>query len=131
MTSSSSTLLGPSPFDRSHSMAVGFRASLPKLPSFRRRAPEPKEDINKKEDISKVLSEKSTSVTFSKKRRINDSETEQDTETLHEGKRPRTTSSLLDDDDDRSQSPWQHLDDNLEAAPPAMDVRVTQGRIID
>lgn len=123
--------LGPSPFDRSHSMAMGLRASLPK-PSFKRRVPEPKPDA-KKIEVTKSLLDKTveSSVSF-KRRRIYDSESEHDTEvelSSREGdKRPRTVSSLVDDgEDERSQSPWQHLDD---AAPPAMDVRNSKGTII-
>ncbi|KAK3734385.1 hypothetical protein QZH41_006203 [Actinostola sp. cb2023] len=67
-----------------------------------------------------------------KKRGRYDSESEHDAEveiSSHEGlKRQRTVSNFVDDnDDDRSQSPWQHIDDNMEAAPPATDVRVTKG----
>lgn len=129
-SSTPSTLLGPSPFDRSHSMAMGLRASLPKLPSFKRRAPEPKPDAKKTEELTKSLLDKTVGSPVSlKRRRAYDSESEHDTEvelSSREGdKRPRTVSSLVDDgDDERSQSPWQQLDD---AAPPAMDVRISKG----
>lgn len=110
-------------------MALGFRASLPKLPSFKRRAPEVKQDIKKTDLVDKAVSSKSTEslVDTPKKRRMYDSDSEHDAEV--EGlKRQRTISNLIyDTDDDRSQSPWQHLDDNMEAAPPAMDVRAAKG----
>ncbi|XP_031568728.1 histone-lysine N-methyltransferase SETD1B-like [Actinia tenebrosa] len=128
-SSTPSTLLGPSPFDLSHSMAMGLRASLPKLPSFKRRAPEPKPDAKKTKELAKSLLGKTVESSLSlKRRRAYDSESEHDTEvelSSREGdKRPRTVSSLVDDgDDERSQSPWQHLDD---AAPPAMDVRISK-----
>lgn len=108
-------------------MALGLRASLPKLPSFRRRVQEAKVEY-KNEKVSKTSLEKSPAISLSKKRRMieNDADLE-GANSIQEGKRMRTTSNLIDDDDDRSQSPWQHIDDNLEAAPPAMDVRVSQG----
>jgi hypothetical protein len=116
-------------------MAIGPRASLPKLPSFRRRAPEAKPDVKKIDDLVKSRSDKSAESNIGiKRRRVYDSESEHDAEvemSSREGeKRMRTVSSLVDDgDDDRSQSPWQHLDDNMEAAPPAMDVRITKGKL--
>lgn len=79
------------------------------------------------------MAEKSLSFGIPKKRHMEDSESEQDNEvetSMHDGKRLRTISNAIDDtDDDRSQSPWQHLDDNLEAAPPATDVRAPKGNI--
>lgn len=112
-------------------MALGFRTSL----SFRRRAPEVKPEAKKAENLTKVLAEKSLSFGIPKKRQFGDRETEHDHDAesiTNEEKRIRTISSITEDtDDDRSQSPWQHLDDSMEAAPPATDVRATKGMFVE
>ena len=42
-------------------------------------------------------------------------------------KRPRTISKV--EDEERSQSPWQQLDDSMDIAPPATRVRSSEGEV--
>lgn len=124
------TTIGPSPFERSHNMLLGLRASLPKLPSFKvKRLPEPPK-TEKVDSFPRKRSNTESSDILEReaKRRIldeADSEMETDLESSSGwDRRPRTVSRL--DEVERSQSP-QQLDDSMDVAPRATIVRNTEG----
>ena len=117
-------------------MVLGIRASLPKLPSFKvKRPPQPP-----KEDEVTMLSHKRsiTNSPFSHEREnkrhcLDDSEADSEMDTDLESsrgteRRYRTISRM--EEEERSESPWQHLDDSMDVAPPATRVRSTRGRIL-
>ena len=122
--------IGPSPFERSHNMLVGLRASLPKLPSFKmkRLSEPPKAEELNRSAMKRSNTESSDILQRETKRRIldeADSEMETDLESSSGwDRRPRTISRL--EEGERSQSPLQ-LDDSMDAAPRATIVRSTEG----
>ena len=132
-SSAGTTALGASPFDRTHSMALGLRASLPKLPSFKfkKRVEIEMQGSIPYEVSSKQQNSPSPALFDSKRQRIDEAEADSEHDTDIElnssrtwNKRHRTISRM--EDDDRSTSPWQHLDESMDA-PPATSVRSTEG----
>lgn len=119
--------IGPSPFERSPSMLLGLRASLPKLPSFKvKRTPEVEKVVSgsrkrSNTESSEVL-ERQT-----KKQILEEPDLELDAELENSSgsyKRLRLHNKL--EEAERSQSPFQQLDDNVDVAPRATIVRYSE-----
>ena len=123
--------IGPSPFERSHSMLLGLRASLPKLPSFKVKRPP---ELPKTEDhhLSRKRSNTESSDMLerdSKRQLVEGADLEMETDLESSSgwdKCPRTVSRL--EEGERSQSPWQQLDESMDVAPRATIVRSTEGK---
>lgn len=122
--------IGPSPFERSHSMLLGLRASLPKLPSFKvKRAPEPPKTEQLISSSRKRSNTESSDIPplETKRRILDDVDSEIETNLENSSsldRRPRTISRL--EEEERSHSPLQ-LDDSLDVAPKATIVRSSEG----
>lgn len=121
--------IGPSPFERSPSMLLGLRASLPKLPSFKvKRVPEPQKTEQLNSSSRKRSNTESSDVPQRETKRCILDEVDSEMETDLESssgldRRLRTISRL--EEEERSHSPLQ-LDDSMDVAPKAMIVRSTE-----
>lgn len=119
--------IGPSPFERSHSMLLGLRASLPKLPSFKVKRTSEAEKLDSVSRKRSNTESSEISERGAKKQIMEDRDLEMDTE-LDSGcgfdKRLRPNHRL--EEVERSQSPWQQLDDSIDVAPRATIVRHTE-----
>lgn len=121
--------IGPSPFDRSHSMLLGLRASLPKLPSFKvKRPPQPpKTEQQSLSSRKRSNTESSDLERDSKKQMVEGTDLGMETDlesSSSSNKAPRAVSRM---EGERSHSPWQQLDESMDAAPRATIVRSTEG----
>ena len=111
-------------------MLLGLRASLPKLPSFKvKRAPE----HNKAERVDSLSRKRSNTESSDlperelKKQIMEETDLEMETDLeSSSGWRPHTNSRL--EEGERSQSPWQQLDDSMDVAPRATIVRSTDSK---
>lgn len=110
-------------------MLLGLRASLPKLPSFKvKRTPEVEKVVSgsrkrSNTESSEVL-ERQT-----KKQILEEPDLELDAELENSSgsyKRLRLNNKL--EEAERSQSPFQQLDDNVDVAPRATIVRYSEGK---
>ena len=111
-------------------MLFGLRASLPKLPSFKlKRAPE----HNKAERVDSLSRKRSNTESSDlpereiKKQFMEETDLEIETDLeSSSGWRPHTNNRL--EEGERSQSPWQQLDDSMDVAPRATIVRSTDSK---
>ena len=123
--------IGPSPFDRSHSMLLGLRASLPKLPSFKvKRPPQPpKTEQQSFSSRKRSNTESSDLERDSKKQMVEGTDLGMETDlesSSASNKAPRAVSRM---EGERSHSPWQQLDESMDVAPRATIVRSTEGKV--
>ena len=130
--SAASTMLGPSPFERQHSMVHGLKASLPKLPSFKvkRTVQPPQHDKDPGLSLKRSGADSPVpSETATKRPCPEDSEVDTELDSSRgPDRRHRTTSRM--EEEERSESPWQHLEDSMDMAPPATRVRSTIGELM-
>lgn len=113
-------------------MLLGLRASLPKLPSFKvKRAPE----HNKAERVDSLTRKRSNTESSDlperelKKQIMEETDLEMETDLeSSSGWRPHTNSTCRLEEGERSQSPWQQLDDSMDVAPRATIVRSTDSK---